>query len=473
MYIAHKEFDDWTGQDLFEGPFNEDGVEVGNGAFSPDRQRFYFTKCNPIGKKVICSIYLSEKDSVGNWTTPAALPEPINSEDFTASQPSISTHPKYGLDVIYYVSDREGGKGGLDIWYTYAREKKGVITYQKPKNCGKNINTVGTDVTPFYDNETKQIYFSSDGHPGLGGLDIFHTTGQLNKWVAPTNMGYPINDKEDDLDFALSPSQEEGFFVSNRPGGTSLKSETCCDDLYHFYYTRYIKIFVSGNIFEESDSTGQDQKNIENATVTVFLVDTASGERMEIKKAFSNESGEYMVKLEQGNQYIMQMSKEGYFHQDVPFSTETIEKSDTFKLGDLWLGKIPDEPIVIKNVYYPFDKAHLTPETQTVIDTTIYQILMENMELVVEISSHTDSKGSDSYNQSLSQKRAESVVNYLIKKGISKDRLVPKGYGESAPLVANENEDGSDNEENRAKNRRTEFKVIGIIETASDVIYEE
>jgi outer membrane protein OmpA-like peptidoglycan-associated protein len=167
------------------------------------------------------------------------------------------------------------------------------------------------------------------------------------------------------------------------------------------------------------------------------------------------------------------MSKEGYFHQDVPFSTETIEKSDTVKLADLWLGKIPDEPIVIKNVYYPFDKAHLTPETQTVIDTTIYQILIDNMELVVEISSHTDSKGSESYNQSLSQKRAESVVNYLIKKGIAKDRLVPKGYGESAPLVANENEDGSDNEENRAKNRRTEFKVIGIIEDASDVIYEE
>ncbi len=211
MYVAHKEFDDWTGQDLFEGPFNEDGEEIGNGAFSPDRQRFYFTKCAPIGKKVICTIYLSEKDSLGKWTTPVALPEPINSEEFTATQPSISTHPKYGLDVIYYVSDRDGGKGGLDVWYTYAREKKGVIRYQKPKNCGKNINTVGTDVTPFYDNETKQIYFSSDGHPGIGGLDIFHTMGQLNKWVAPTNMGYPINNKEDDLDFALSPGQEEGF----------------------------------------------------------------------------------------------------------------------------------------------------------------------------------------------------------------------------------------------------------------------
>ena len=467
MYIAHKNFDDWSGQDLLEGPFNEEGVECGNGTFSPDRNRFYFTKCIPIKRKVICSIYVSKKDSLGNWTIPEALPSSINSEEFTTTQPTIGTHPKYEMDIIYYVSDRDGGKGDLDIWYTYVREKKGKLIYQKPKNCGKFINTVGKDVTPYYDLETKHMYFSSNGHPGLGGLDIFYTTGQLNKWIAPTNIGYPINNKEDDLDFTLAPSQDEGFFISNRPGGTALKSETCCDDLYHFYYTHYIKIFVTGNVFEEDDST------MENATITLFLVDTASGERMEIKKAFSNEMGEYIVKLEQGNEYIIEIGKDGYFNQDVLFSTATIEKSDTFKLDDLWLSKILEAPIIIKNVYYPFDKAHLTPETQTVIVTTIYKILIENPEIIVEINSHTDSKGSDKYNENLSQRRAESVVKYLIGKGINKKRLVAKGYGESSPLVPNENEDGSDNEENRAKNRRTEFKVIGTIKDASEVIYEE
>jgi len=472
MYLAHKEFDDWSGQDLMAGPFNEPGVECGNGTFSPDRSRFYFTKCIPVKKKVICSIWVSKKDSIGAWTAPEALPQPINSEEFTSTQPTIGTHPKYGLDVIYFVTDREGGKGGLDVWYTYMREKKGQIIYQKPKNCGKYINTVGTDVTPYFDTETKQMYFSSDGHPGLGGLDIFYTTGQLNKWLTPTNIGYPINNKEDDLDYTVAPSQEEGFFISNRPGGTSLKSETCCDDLYHFYHTQYIKIFVEGNLYGDCDSL-EAKKAIANGTISLFLVDTASGEKMEIKKGFTNEDGSYSMKLEEGNEYVMRMSKDGYFHKEAPFSTATIEKSDTFQLKDLWLCILKDAPIIIKNVYYPFDKAHLTPETQTVIDTTIYKILVENPEIVVEISSHTDSKGSDKYNESLSQRRAESVVKYLIAKGISKKRLVAKGYGESSPLVANENEDGTDNEENRAKNRRTEFKVIGIIENASHVIYEE
>ncbi|MBL4625777.1 MAG: OmpA family protein [Flavobacteriales bacterium] len=422
MYVAHKDFDDWSGQELLQGPFNEPGVECGNGTFSPDKNRFYFTKCIPNKKKVICSIFVSRKDSVGNWTVPEALPSPINNEEFTSTQPTIGTHPKYGLDVIYYVSDRNGGKGGLDIWYTYVRDKKGVLIYQKPKNCGKSINTVGTDVTPFFDMETKQMYFSSNGHPGIGGLDIFYTTGQLNKWGDPANIGYPINNKEDDLDFTIAPSQEEGFFISNRPGGTALKSETCCDDLYHFYYTQYIKIYVTGSIFEETDSTESQEKILENATATLFLVDTASGEKMEIKKAFTNEKGDYIMKLEQGNQYILHMSKEGYFKLDVPFSTETIEKSDTFKLADLWLGKLPDAPVVIKNIYYQFDKDHLTPETKTVIDTTIYKILVENPEIVIELSSHTDSKGTDKYNHDLSQRRAESVVKYLISKGIDKKR---------------------------------------------------
>lgn len=515
FYVAEREFDDWraTNEEL-DGPFNSDDFNVGNGTFSLDKKRFYFTRCedNIMLEKVICSIYESHIDSMGNWTEPMMMEYDINDPEYTTTHPTVGIDPKTGAEALYFSTDREGGKGGMDIWYTYYNEKKGE--WKAPKKSSSKINSAGDEITPYYDMDTKTLYFSSDGWPGMGGFDIFSTQGQLNKFLDPENIGYPINSNVDDLDFFIAPSQKEGFFISNRAGGVALKNETCCDDIYHFLYTKYLNIYVTGSLyeFEEkekldfkvldsinqvtseiiqfSDSTALDSAKVANAVkdttpetaqqlmvsdavITLFLVDDKSGEKIELKTDTTDEKGTFFMKLEQGNLYEIVFSKEGYFKHHEKVSTVDIAESDTIELKSMWLKKIPAQPIVVKNIYYPFDKSYLTDDSKIVIDTTLFTLLTDNPEIIIEVSSHTDSKGTDAYNERLSQARAQSVVDYLISKGINRKRLEAKGYGEAMPIAPNENEDGTDNEDGRAKNRRTEFRIIGIVEDATGVVYEE
>jgi OmpA-OmpF porin, OOP family len=511
LYLAKREFEDWVFGGEWDVPFNNGEFDIANGTFSLDKQRFYFTQCKPVEEepKMICKIYSTYIDSTGNWTTPVLMGNGINIEGFNSTHPTIGVEPKNNAEAMYFSSDREEGKGGMDIYYTYFEPKK--QQWKAPKSVGTKINGPGDEVTPFYDNETKTLYFSSNSWPGMGGLDIFKTSGQLNKFVEPVNFGYPVNTGVDELDYMTFPSQEEGLFVSNREGSVSFKNPTCCDDLYHYKWSKYIKIYVTGELFEfiekdtskfktldkttyvmdtevklttdsiafdslkvaELDETTKESVKLSGAYITLYLVDKKTNEKIEIKKDSTNQTGSYFMKLEQGNNYQLHFHKPGYFKNHYDVSTENIFESDTIVMNAMWMEKIPKEPIVVKNIYYPFDKSYLTEESKTVIDTTLLLILVENPEIIIEVSSHTDSKGSDAYNDRLSQDRAQSVVNYLIEKGIDKKRLKAKGYGERVPIAPNENEDGSDNEEGRAKNRRTEFKIIGFIESSAGVMYEE
>lgn len=503
FYTATRNGNDWKGGVLFEGPFNSDSTNVGNGSFSPDGNKFYFTKCKQNWQGImVCAIYVSKLQN-GNWQEPVKIDENmINNPKISATQPTATTESKKKQEVIYFVSDRPGGKGGLDIWYTLYDAKKDK--YSAPKNAGK-INTPGDEMTPFWDKETRNFYFSSDGWPSIGGLDVFKVNGELTKWSTPTNVGYPLNSSADDIYYSIHKSQEDGFLVSNREGGIALKNPTCCDDIYGFKFTQFIHLALTGNVFEQNDtaniqyltektnaldivadSAGQNSElnsfeaslgdttnvaRIANAIVSVYTTDNENNEIL-VKTDSTNSEGKYFIKLQQGNNYRIVFNKPGYFNRKLNFSTKSVINSDTLHRS-VSIRQIPRQPIIVKNIYYPFDKSYLTDTAKLVIDTTIYPIMLENQEIVVEISSHTDSKGADAYNEKLSQERAQSVVNHLISKGIDKDRLVAKGYGEFKPLADNENPDGSDNPEGRQMNRRTEFKVIGIMKKYSDVIYEE
>ncbi len=502
FYIAKKSGENWISTGEFEGPFNDENINTGNGAFSPDSMKFYFTRTEKNWQnKMISHIYVS-KFFNGRWSEPEKMPEPINNPKYSSTQPAIGTESAKDREVIYFVSDRPGGKGGLDIWYTYFNKRKN--TYKTPKNAGSKINTVGDEMSPFYDMDTRTMYFSSTGHPGIGGFDIFRSTGEVNRWTEPENVGFPINSKADDTYYIISKDRERGFFVSNREGGVALKNPTCCDDIYGFRWTEYIHIAVKGFVYESvvkqkidsvynstnfleaadsliSDSLQTDnilaakkqlvkidttteeyKKMLDNANVMLYLLETEDGkeEMFLIKKMKARNAGKYIFTLEQGNNYRLVAECDGYFNNQADISTVDIIKSDTLE-QPLRLKKIPMKSIVLENIYYEFDKATLTPEAKITLDTTILVILKENPKLIVEISSHTDNKGNDNYNMKLSQKRAESVVNYLINAGIDRNRMIAKGYGETMPIAANTNPDGSDNPEGRQKNRRTEFKVIG------------
>ena len=295
---------------------------------------------------------------------------------------------------------------------------------------------------------------------------------RLKNWTVPKNIGYPINTSVDELYYSLTKNGDEGYFVSNRIGSVSLKNPTCCDDIYNFKELHYIYIGLKGKIFEIVENKALID-TVPSKFVSLSLVlmdDSIEGGEMVIKSALPEDSGEYFFKLEKGKEYNLQANGENYFNQSFKISTEGIVESDTI-IKNFYMKKFSVQPIVVKNIYYEYDKFALLDSSKTVIDTTMFKILTDNPDIIIEIGSHTDAIGSDAYNQKLSQKRAQSVVNYLIGKGIARKRLQAKGYGEKEPIAANKNADGSDNPEGRQMNRRTEFRVIGKIKGVSEIIY--
>lgn len=468
FYQAKRKGDNWEFNGELSGPFNEPNTENANACFNLDSSAMYFTRCKRnLSGKLICWLYKTEKNDEGNWGKSFALPEPINLKDANSTQPTVGLNRKEE-EVLYFVSDREGGKGGKDIWFAEYVTKKGE--FKEPKNAGK-INTVFDEVSPFYDWKNKTLYFSSEGHPGIGGLDIFETIGELKAWQTPKNIGYPINSTVDDFYYIQIEDEQEGFFVSNRAGGVSLKNETCCDDIYHFKVENKIFIAIKGKVTELLGENKDSIAFVPGVEINLYAESDTSAPLL-IYTFKTNDDGEFTIPLKKDRDYILKLKDSTHYATSRIFSTYGIITSDTLK-HNFSLTAISDAPIVIPNIYYAFDKYDLLSESQATLDTTIYILLLENPDIIVEIGSHTDGVGTDAYNDKLSQNRAKSVVDYLVSKGIEKDRLQYKGYGKRVPIAPNKNTDGTDNPEGRQKNRRTEFRVIGKVAGASEIIYTE
>ncbi len=465
FYIAEKVKDKWKGGKEFEAQFNDPEANVGNGTFSLDGNKFYYSKCSPNGKgKMICRLMVSNKEN-NTWQKPIDLGNLVNSEEFTSTMPTVGIDSKKNEELVYFVSDRPGGKGGMDIWYTYFDAKKKI--YKAPRNAGPIINTVGDEITPTYDINNRTLYFSSDGFPGLGELDIFQTIGEIKAWSVPENLGAPYNSSADDLYYAKGKKEgaKNGFFVSNRKGGTNLLNETCCDDIYEFKEPEFVPLVVKGEVTEvSSDSTNKKTGFLSNTPVSLYKIQKDGSEHL-IKSTTTDNKGVYSFQLEKGNNYKVIIEKNSYFTKRMELSTVSVVKPDTLTL-DLAVKKIPKEAIVITNIYYESGKAELRPESKTSLDKELVPLLKDNPQLIIEIGSHTDDVGSNEFNMKLSQQRAESVVKHLVEKGIPKERMLARGYGESKPLTTNVTP------EERQRNRRTEFKIIGTVKNA-EINYEE
>ena len=478
FYIAKKQGMDWIGGELYKTNFNIPGVETGNGILSRDGNRFYFTRCEKNWQgKVICSIYRSTKDGE-SWSEPVKLPQVINDPNYTSTQPALGRTAKSDREIIYFVSNRPGGKGGLDIWYSVWNEEKNL--YSRVRNLGSRINTLGDEMTPFYNFTDRTLYFSSTGLPGIGGLDIHKAFGERNKWTSIKNIGYPINSGYDDLYFTISKLGEDGFFVSNRPD--SLNVQTCCDDIFYYRWNDFIRITVTGSIYPfEKDRFGRKRdlsefdfmnpdeaiEPLNNAKVALYREEldpeTNEKEYFFIDRFTTGPDGKFYFTLSPDNNYEFKMEGFQYFQSKNYLSTEFFYFSDTIEVPPTWVNVLSDKPIVLENIYYEFNSAVLSQRAKNVLDTTLLVLLREAPEFIIEIGSHTDSIGETEYNLQLSQERADNVVKYLITKGISTDRLIAKGYGAMKPIAPNFNPDGSDNEEGREKNRRTEFRIVGTI----------
>lgn len=453
LYRAVKQGDSWVSAGELDGPFNKVGAHIGNAVLSENGERMYFTVCRRNWRmNTICQLYYSDLKK-GEWKEPVKMNDEINQNNYTATQPAIGRESKKNREVLYFVSDRPKSRGGLDIWYTEYNKKKD--TWGKPRNAGSKINTAGTDCTPYYDLATHTLYFSSDGHPGLGGLDVFKAVGEKSKWEEPENMRSDINSPADDIDFVLAGDRKSGFLVSNRKGGNSLLHETCCDDLYEFRFLEHVDILANMQLRSGDDC-------LTGVELFVYILDPETGDRYLAERKVADDCA-YTLQLEQGHDYRIEGKKDGYWSDIVDVSTKEVKGSETFERS-LDLGKVPEKPIVLEGILYDYNSSELTREAKATLDTTLLLLLQRNADIIIEIGSHTDSRGTDEYNLKLSQKRAQSVVKYLASKGISDRRLRAVGYGEAHPIAPNEHPDRTDNPEGRAMNRRTEFKIVGTVD---------
>jgi OmpA-OmpF porin, OOP family len=485
LYAAHKEGNDWVGGETLGEPINIPGVETGNGALSRDGKRFYFTRGtkNSYTGKMICELFVTNKTASG-WQEPEKLNALVNDPNYTSTQPTVGYTARSNMEVVYFVSDRPGGRGGLDIWYTiYDKKKK---DYLAPKNAGNKINSSANEMTPFYDNITRMLYFSSNGRPGLGGYDVYKSMGELRKWFEIQNAGYPINSSYDDLYYTISKNREDGFMVSNRPGINSLRNPSCCDDIFQYRWTDFIRLAVTGTIYPaEKGKVGRDLdqsqlmamketiKPLKGTILSLYMIDKKTKEKIFIDRDTTKEDGVYSFDLMPDKDYKFEMEGFQYFNEQVNLSTDGLNFSFTIEMPPIWVNILTDKPIVLKNVYYEFDKSELSQVSKNVIDTTLLELLNKAEDIIVEVSAHTDSLGNYEYNKKLSQERAENVVSYLISKGVSKKRLVAIGYGAARPVAPNFKSDGSDYPEGRDQNRRTEFRIIGTLSSLDEVDSEE
>jgi len=417
----------------------EKGMQQGVVTVTPDGNTMYLTKWGISGDKKSAAIYSSSKTNDG-WSEPVKLGESINANGANTQQPFVTADGKY----LLFSSNRTGGQGGYDLWY--APMENG--TAGTPVNMGAAINTSYDEQAPAYHEASASLIFSSNGRVGMGGYDFFRSKGNIGNWTEPVNMGYPVNSVKDDIYMVSRGSAKN---VLENVMLSSDRDAVCCLELFALQKVRPLRQ-LSGRVLSCDPS-----KPLSGATVTI--VDPASNKTIYTKEVGAD--GTYSFTMEDHQPLKVQAEAKGFISNAANVGTPADLEEESMRYPDLCL--VPeapkvDEKFVIENVYYDFNKADLKPESYPALDEVV-RMLNTYPNMAIELGAHTDSKGSDTYNMKLSEARAQSVVKYLVEKGISAERLVAKGYGEAMPIAPNE-VDGKDNPEGREKNRRTEFKVL-------------
>ena len=386
----------WSKPQSIDSELNSD-FDEGACCLSPDGRTMYLTQCktDPTHPRY-ATIVVSER-SDATWTKPREL---TISKDTTCSyaHPAVSPDGEW----LYFVSDMPGGMGGLDIWRCrlLSHGEAGVV-----ENLGKPVNTAGDEMFPTF-RPNGDLYFSSNGHPGFGGLDIYIARGHQLE-----HLGFPVNSQGDDFGMTFEGKRNQGFFCSSRG------DQRGNDHIYSFYNPEIIQT-VKGWVYE--------QDGYELPAAQVYMV---GNDGTNLKLGVRGD-GSFTQEIKPGVDYVLLATCKGFLNHQQEISVAPAKTSEEHVL-QFPLANI-SAPVLIENIFYDFNKATLRPESATALDELV-RLLNENPNVTIELSAHTDCRGSDQYNEALSQRRAESVVNYLIQHGIASDRLTPKGYGEGKP----------------------------------------
>lgn len=445
--IKSKNVDPYTNQIYIGNPYSLDNFKVlainqpkdtdqGATSLSPDGNTLYFTRWLKRGSEKQYAIFRANKtgDTLSN---PEQLNSSVNVDNFNSIHPFVTSDGKY----LLYSSNRPGGVGKYDIWYCMINADGTLGT---PINAGSSINTVEDEQSPVFDALNNRLIFSSNGLIGMGGFDLFESKGNIGQFAKPRNLGYPINSGQDDMYFTIASDNNSRFLIS------SDRDNVCCLELLDM---EKLFVFIKGIVIDE-------ETKLPLGSSKVVLIDSLTNRRLD--SIITPINGNYMFELPAKVKYRLEYSKPGYFGQIKGFDSRNIDISTTINLREVYLTPFEiNKPIVIKNILYDFDKADLRPESQIELDK-LFTIMMDNPRIVVELSSHTDSVGSDVYNMNLSQARAQSCVDYLLSKGLNANKIVAKGYGKTRPVAPNSLPNGKDNPDGRQLNRRTEFTVTRI-----------
>jgi peptidoglycan-associated lipoprotein len=442
--------------------------------FSPDGKTMVFAKGNSEKKKgggADVDLYISRfRNNV--WSEP--IPININTQFKNESDPdaknfSWDSSPAFSPDgrTLYFASNRKGGYGGTDL-YSAQMDSRGRFT--RVRNLGPEINTPGNELFPYVAEDAK-LYFASDSHPGYGGLDMF-VVKRANGKTQIENLGQPMNSSDDDFGiFLFKP--DRGFFASNRNGGRG------DDDIYTFINEdpnlKVVNYYLQGIAYTEDKD--QNRQILPNTKVSLL---DAKGDIMQ--DYTTGNDGKFLFRVYENEDYSLVGETDGYLIKRQGYTMKgksvdpntlkdlitTITLDTVIVLDRIELNRI----FVMENIYYNYNKSDIRPDAAKELDKLV-QLLVDNPEIKIELGSHTDSVDTDDYNQRLSQRRAESAVAYIVQHGISPDRLVAKGYGESKPIARNTNPDGTDNPVGRQKNRRTEFKILEVTARVKPIEDEE
>lgn len=414
-------------------PYNDGTV-----CFDSRGTTMYYTQCNgKDGKGKNCRIYSTSAQGT-LWSDPEPLS--FSSDSFTCGHPCLSKDGQ----VMYFSSDMPGGLGGKDLWYvTYTKRSK---TWGDPINLGPTINTEGDDMYPFI-SEDGTLFFSSNGHVGLGGVDIYYSTGENTDWSEPINMKSPINSGGDDFAVTMDKNKESGYFSSNREGGKGQ------DDIYRFYMTPLV--FTLSGVVRDSVT----RELLPNTTIT--LTNSTDTGKLVIK---TDGSGAYRITLKERTDYELFAAKAEYYDSKIETQTTRGLEYSTDLIQDFVILEFDFTTMfTLEGIYYDLDKANIRPDAALILDTMV-NLLNKYPKIRIELGSHTDCRADSMYNKGLSQRRADSAVAYIRNHGIDSARMIAKGYGESM-LVNDCACEGvrvkrACTEEEHQLNRRTTFRLL-------------
>jgi len=408
----------------------------GPAVFSADGRSMYFTRSdyykfrlNKDGSAMShLKLFRAELDDKQEWGNIHAFAH--NGDEYSTGHAALSSDG----NTLYFISDRPGGFGGTDI-YRCTRTEEG---WTEPENLGASINTAGNEMFPTLFGDS--LFFASNGHRGLGGLDIYVTTPTNGGWSTPENLNYPINTPHDDFSLVMLPDARSGYLSSNRSGS----------DRIHSFMVNDPTLIVEGTFKD-------DEHFLPMADVEVKLLDLGSGEELSL---FTGPEGTYRFNLQQDKDYRLSGGKNGMFTESRELSTADQRISRTWTENFDLKEVIVDKPILVENIYYDYDSWEIRAEAAAELNK-LARIFMDNPNLSFELSSHTDSRASHTYNLMLSEARAKSAVDHLIRNGVDPTRISAKGYGESR-LVNRCSDNVECTEEEHQANRRTEFKVTKV-----------